>query len=626
MHHLRFFRSLSIVAAAGLLSVAIHGQISQPGQPVSDWAVLPDAPTVVLETPDIEAMKVEDDERNHWPLRYGAVIETSHGLEDSGVWHQVADDASLVWRLKIHSPGALSLGVVFSEYEVPVGGQVFLYNGAKSTVLGAYTDFNNNVNGLLGVEPVPGDTVVIEYVQQVWVQEPAKLTVGEVIHDYRDVFDLLLPTTGPGEGSPCLVDINCPAGAPYQTVKRAVIRTLSGGSLCSGAILNNTAQDGTPFMLSANHCGSMTAGVFLFNYENTGCTGFGATTGQTVSGATQIAASSGFDSRLWRLNSQIPTAYNPYYAGWSRLSSSGAPAAAMGHGGGAPKQIAIDNNGATLSGSDFRVTWNTGITIGGNSGGPLVDSNMRVIGPACCVTNFNCGSQTVFFGRFGGFWGVGAVATNLDPIGTGQSTLSGFDPFAVPPVITGISPGTVEVFGSGPVTLTGSGFLGADTVNVGATVLSSGSFTVVDDTTITFGPPQPATFGTVSVDVVKTVGTSNPVNLTYVETDPPKLTATGIGVTGLGFAWNFGGGQDDLFFLFAQVNDGSTIPFMGFNLLASPIFLSSGSLSSIGVGQVGTTVPTGLVGAQIHSQVITLDDITFGFVGGSNAFVSTILI
>lgn len=418
-----------------------HAQIRHPGTPASDTWRLPAAvPTVTMPPVDVERYKAEDEARNHWPLRYGAVIPTSLGLDNAGRWDDIPQAGLRVWRLRIESPGAFTIGVVFDLYRLPVGAQVFLYNDDKSHVLGAYTHENNKANYALAVEPVAGSAVTIELVTPTNASPPPLLDVGQVVHDYRNVHALIDQMVGgaqPQAKVDCTIDINCPEGANYQDVKRSVVRTLAGGVLCSGAILNNTAQDQTPYMLTANHCGSMTNGVFLFNYERSGCGTGSAPQTDTVSGATKLASvnsgnpcfSSAVDSQLYRLSTNIPSSYNPYFAGWNRSNNAGgAPAATIGHGGGGPKNIAIDSTGASSCTNWWQATWTSGNIIGGNSGGPLFDGNKRVLGPACCVNNFNCTGQTAWFGKLSVFWNNANLGQWLDPLNTGVTVLDGFDP------------------------------------------------------------------------------------------------------------------------------------------------------------------------------------------------------
>jgi len=423
------------LAAVVLIAGATHAQLRQPGRPATDTARLAaEVPLVVLPSPDVAALKAEDEARGHRPYRYGAVLPTELGPETVGRWDEVAGGGPLVWRLRIASPGAFSLGVLFEPFDLPPGGRVFLYDPERREVLGAYTEANESPSGALAIQPLRGDEVVIEYVQESWSTEPPRLRVREVIHDYRDVFAQVLGGAAPVPPSRdgddldalCYVDINCAAGAGYQDVKRSVVQLLNGGA-CSGAILNNTAEDGTPYLLTADHCGNMTNAVVVFGYELPGCGSGTAPTNQTLSGAMLLASSSRWDSQLYRLNQTPPASYEPFYAGWGRGNGPIGPGVGIHHPQALPKKISIDNQAPVKSGDYWAVDWETGMVHGGSSGSPLFNGWKRVIGNACCVSGFACASQLVYYNRLNGFWSQKNLATWLDPLGLGVVGIDGYD-------------------------------------------------------------------------------------------------------------------------------------------------------------------------------------------------------
>jgi hypothetical protein len=411
-------------------SVAL-AQIPQPGQPPSFHAghLLPtEAPAVVLPTPDVARYLQEDEARNNWPLRYGAVIATDLDCEKTGRWEELPS-GKLLWRLRILSPGARSLGVLFDRYDLAPSGELFLYDPGHGTVLGAFTRATRQPNGALAVQPVLGDQLVIEYVQEEDDPYRPALRLAEVVHDYRGLLDQVEIAAPQALMAGCLVDVNCAAGANYQDIKRSVIVVIAGGALCSAGLLTNTAHDGTPYFLTANHCGNMTNVVAIFNYENPVCGVAGASQSQTVSGATLLAASNNYDSQLYRLSSAPPAAYEAFFAGWDRGTRQPKPAISISHPNGLPKKIARDDDAPVQSGFDYRVTWEVGKLEPGSSGSPLFSGVKRVLGPACCVSDFNCRSQWANYGRFGGFYDQRNLGRWLDPLGTDPSGVDGFDPF-----------------------------------------------------------------------------------------------------------------------------------------------------------------------------------------------------
>src|SRR5262245_14227512 len=298
------------------LATVAAAQLAQPGQPASarhPRLVVDDVPIYVLPRPDVERLLSEDEARNNWPARYGAVIPVGFSSDDAGRWDDVPS-GELVWRLRLVSPGARSLGLLFDRYELPASGKLFVHGKRDGTVLGAFTRATRQPNGMLAIQPVLGDELTLEYVQDAGDPGVPALRLGEVIHDYRGILDALF-FENPVEllGGGCLVDVNCPIGSHYRDIKRAVLFVLFSGSYCSAGLLNNTAADGTPYFLTADHCGDMTNGVVVFGYENPGCGVGGATQANSISGATLLAASSRWDSQLYLLSAPPPRSFMPFF-------------------------------------------------------------------------------------------------------------------------------------------------------------------------------------------------------------------------------------------------------------------------------------------------------------------------
>lgn len=426
------FAAWSALAACALTASA-SAQLSHGGEPAGMRTLSVDsAPLVQVPVPDVEFYRADDEARGHRPLRYGALVDVDLSLAD-GAWTELAD-GSRIWRMRVASEGAFSLALEFETLDLPVGAQMFVYSDQDPALLGAYTDENEHYDGSFVFEPYPGSEMLLEIDVPAGAVDPV-VDVMSVIYDYRDVYGLMegsvvvggaLKTTG------CLVDVNCPEGNGWDNQKRATMRTLSGGALCSGALINNTAQDETNYVLTANHCGQGTNTVFRFGYERPSCRSGSAPTTMSVSGASLLTTNSTYDNRLMRINAAIPASFNPYYAGWTRTTTNSTFAFSMGHPSGGPKKISIDGNGSSGSSNDWIVNWSVGMLEGGSSGGPLFDQNGLVRGPACCVTNFTCGLQTAYYGRFDRFWNSNNLAQWLDPIGSGAQSVDGLDPNGPP--------------------------------------------------------------------------------------------------------------------------------------------------------------------------------------------------
>jgi lysyl endopeptidase len=415
------------------LAASASAQISHGGEPAGMRLLsAASAPRIELPAPDVASYMAEDEAREHRPLRYGALIDVDLTIAD-GAWSELAD-GTRVWRLQVASQGAHSLALEFADFDLPQGARMYVYSDEVEFVFGAYTSENEHLDGTFVFEPYPASEFLLEIDVPAGARDP-RIAVSSVIYDYRNVYGLMdgSITVGGTKTTGCLVDVNCPEGNGWDDQKRATVRTLSGGSLCSGALLNNTNLDETNYVLTANHCGQTSNTVFLFGYERPGCRSGTAPTNKTVSGATMLTTNSTYDNRLMRINNAIPANYNPYYAGWTRTTTNSTFAFSMGHPSGGPKKISIDANGSSFNSTYWIVNWSLGMLEGGSSGGPLFDQAGLVRGPACCVTNFTCGSQTAYYGRFDRFYTLNNVAQWLDPTGSGAMSLAGLDPNDPPP-------------------------------------------------------------------------------------------------------------------------------------------------------------------------------------------------
>jgi hypothetical protein len=432
-------KSLALLALLSVVSAGSAGaQLRSPGRPASErLALSAELPLVVLPAPDVARLRAEDEADlqaaalgigTPKPYRYGAIQPVELGPDTHGRWDEA--EGTLVWRLELRSPGALSLGVLFDRFDLPAGGELFLYDPARRELLGAYTEANEDASGALQVQPLAGDALVIEYVQPVGVAGAPQLRIGHVVHDYRGLLQHLLAGPSSASAASCLVDVNCPQGNNWQDVKRSVIMIVGGGGLCSAGLLNNTANDGTPYFLTADHCGDFTNVVAYFNYELSGCGSGTYSQSQTLSGATLLGMSGLYDSQLYLLSQTPPRAYQPFYAGWRRNKNAPGPAVSISHPSGLPKKLARDDDDPYASGNFWTLQWEVGTLEPGSSGSPVFDAEKRVLGPTCCVSGFSCNNQLTNYGRFGLFWTARNLGTYLDPLGTGVVELDGFDPFA----------------------------------------------------------------------------------------------------------------------------------------------------------------------------------------------------
>lgn len=465
---------LSLFAATALAQVE-HG-----GRPPSLQKRLA-RPALTERMPPVRAelLQAEDAAQGaKGPLRFAEMLAVELGLANAGAWEELGR-GDRVWRLRILSRGAKSLALVFKRFQLPAGGELYVYDDAKKDVRGAYTELENRLDGQFATRPLRGEALNLEYYEPARARGQGELVLGAVAHDYRDVLALLEQRSGgSGSSGSCEVDVACPLGASWQDQIDATVHVLSSGLLCSGSLLNNTANDGTVLVLSAAHCRGLANAVFTFNFERPVCGSGVAPSTNTIVGATQLAFDDASDVQLLRLNvPQAPQAFPVFLAGWDRSDVPPSSSVIIHHPAGDVKKISRDDDAPGKFQGFWRIfDWERGVTEGGSSGAPMFDPAGRFIG------NLDSGSSSCqvptdddFATRLATAWSV--LEPYLDPLATGQLTTDGLDLASVTPQpfhVSGVFPLSVEALVPGvlrTVRILGSGFTDATQVAVDGVAL-----------------------------------------------------------------------------------------------------------------------------------------------------------
>ena len=449
---------ISLSVAMMLLTAPFaKAQVSHGGSPLFNHSES-QVERVVLPTLDNDAYLQQDMNvaKGASPLRVGVMQDLHLSNEDGGTVTTLKD-GTRVWRAAIESPNATFVTVHFSVYDIPEGAQLFFYDKSGDFVLGAFTKENTLDGGIFYCQAIPGSVAMIEYQEPASVAGEGKLVVNRVCHGYKDIFRQMEDDTkgrlGNADGT-CHINVVCSDGNDWRKQIRSVVAlNLVIGNysyMCSGALVNNTRKDRTPYVLSAYHCqeddahATASSITTYFCYQTYNCSGTAAPTNMSITGFTELAKtpySTGSDFFLLRLNGSIPDSYKPYYAGWDRSNDAPTVGCCIHHPGGDVKKISFNKSVSKMSGSYskfLRVGWytgssNKGVTEQGSSGSPLFNSDKRIIGQlwsGSSACDYMAGTDN--YGRVYSSWtGGGSRDTRLkdylDPIYSNVSVLDGID-------------------------------------------------------------------------------------------------------------------------------------------------------------------------------------------------------
>jgi lysyl endopeptidase len=483
--------SFSIVLALWLLAGPLTAAAQTPTEQFSSLRSLSDVDRRSLpanEIPDDPASAATG-ETEITPYAYGVVVDADLTPATAGTWERT--DEHWVWRLRLRSPDARSVSVAFDRFRLPPDARLYVRDPDGTQIHGPYRAADAT-NGAHRTPLLRSEDVVVELQVPRGEREDVDLRIGHIIHGYRSI----LPSGrdgAPAKDGACNVDVTCRQALNWFPVYRSVgLYTFEIGgtaSVCTGSLVNNTAEDRRPLFLTAEHCISSPEEaetmVFYWNYQNPTCRSRGTPANaeapddslqaQTSSGAVlrarfgNVHRTGGIarrsDLALVEIDDVLPDAYNLYFAGWDRSGTAPDEAVSVHHPSGDAKRISFDRDPVVRTpylqpesepgGTHWLVdAWEVGTTEPGSSGAPLYNENQRIIGVlsggfAACTSPLSdedndepdwYGSLAHGFNR--GDYETRTVADVLDPAGQRPQSLGGL-PFTPDPQ----APAPIDDFG-----------------------------------------------------------------------------------------------------------------------------------------------------------------------------------
>ncbi len=462
-------RKLCLFIFLNLIFQSTIGQISYGGKPIplsadATTRILNDKQELYVEMPKFnvqaELWRSQQDKSEFKSLEFAHKFDVHLRPDNSGVLFNYGN--LKVWRVGIRSRGAYSLNILFSKFRLLEGAKVFVYNSDQTEILGSYTYENNSDLNLLPVQPIGGDEIIVEYQMPTGFEDGGELEIGEVNHDYIGLFRASEPRDPVQNCHPNLVcypeDIEPGSGV--------VALIINGTTYCTGSLVNNSSEDGTPYLLTATHCLNndydsrflnnrmydIVAGniVAFFNYNSPSCSmNIRGPLQMTLASADSVLISEKHDISLLKFKQSPPKEFQPFYLGWNAGSSPSAPFHGIHHPNGGVKKVAIDDG--TLSIGSFDVArynmepnsfwivkdWEIAATEAGSSGSPLLDKEKRIVGSLTAGNSYCSIKGADIYASLNRFWNVEGSLDNpnsikhyLDPEDSGTLHLNGLNPYS----------------------------------------------------------------------------------------------------------------------------------------------------------------------------------------------------
>jgi len=408
---------------------------------------------------DIQKLLEEDKKESKLdvPMRFGTALDVNLDISSSGEWFEI--DSGRVWKLEVSSDGAYSINMIFDKFNIPEGGELFIYSTDNSMAFGPITYLQNNDRNRFSTDLIKGSSVIIELFEPYAVKNNTLLRIDKVIHGYINMFNGYVISDPDHDSENCNNDVDCPEFSPWQEQSDAVALVIlaDGTRLCSGCLMNNTNNDFIPYFLTAFHCIDIgdphipkwtwngytwihtdpdeadgvlltyeidEAEDWLFRYQYKSpspvCDGSETMSDDadffSFNGSTFRAGWGNTDFALVEMNTTPHRGNRLFFAGYSRSTSGAITSVGIHHPRGDVMKISKENGSAVATDWDgngvnnhWLVNFDDGVVQHGSSGSPLFDQNRRVVGQLHGNDEYNgnlsyCSQPRALYGRFDISW------------------------------------------------------------------------------------------------------------------------------------------------------------------------------------------------------------------------------
>jgi hypothetical protein len=440
-------------------------------------AISQNTPVVALQPLDIPQLLAEDQQKSY-DIRCAAPILVSYSIDNQWDSWSNLPNGDRQWQLTFQATDNIAgLVLLLKNMYIPKGASLRIENKDQSQIA-FFTSKDNNSKGILTVGMLLGNQVTLTYFEPKAVFGKGHFEIFRIDQAYKK--QLLPPQAQPAEmdrggerngfgfgtALACNLNINCAGTDTIRHVKRGVCRVMmilqEGTGFCTGTLLNNTEQDGKPYILTAFHCQDGYTPLydfwkFDFHYESGNCNNPSKEPlAKRLTGCVRRSGWRNTDFLLLELAALIPDSLNLFYNGWDRnLSPPTGRTYCVHHPSGDIKKFSADETGVTTIHPNT-IQWNNTVTTPanhhlkmkpsrgifevGSSGCGLFNQQKRLVGNFHGGDFNQCSVTGAYFGRFALSWEGGGASWNslkswLDPKNKGNMTLDGIEKPTEPVVV-----------------------------------------------------------------------------------------------------------------------------------------------------------------------------------------------
>lgn len=325
----------------------------------------------------------------------------------------------LVYALTIEAEDARNISLKFGEFNLSPGAVLSIFT--KHELTDSITESQNNPRQIWATRVYQGNKVTIALKIPRAEKGISQLKINQINFGYKR-FGMEFGNIG--QSADCNINVICPQGNGWENERNSVALIISGGDEgCTGALIMNTCNTNTPYLLTANHCLDEDEEDWVFQFQTWSATCIGDNDWREdvqFNGCQLRANSAATDFALVELDQIPPSNSGINYAGWSRQTGGITQNTILHHPQGDLMKISIHNDAPTTTIINGASCWQLGLNIGAtegiSSGAPYFNQAHRIIAQHLGSGQQNlpvCDRTIKYGGRFDLSWtGGGTNATD----------------------------------------------------------------------------------------------------------------------------------------------------------------------------------------------------------------------